>query len=91
MNEQQIVALGQYCETLMRDDTFNFLCELYGQNAFKAMMATAPHEVKKREGVYAEVWGLQNFLAMMVGFVEQRKRIIAEDNSDQETDEEDTE
>lgn len=86
MNEQQIVALGHYCENLMRDDAFNFLCGLYREKAFEAMIATAPHETKKREGVYSDMWGLQNFLSMMVGFVQQKKALLADENTNDETD-----
>jgi len=91
MTEQQIVALGYYCETLMRDDAFNFLCELYRDNGFKAMMATAPHEVKKREGIYAEVWSLQNFVAMMAGFVEQKNSILEDAEPVSQDDDKETE
>lgn len=80
MNPDQIVALGTYCEALMRDDTFNMLCELRKQTLVQGMIGTQPHEAKRREGIYAEVWGLLNFLAMMKGFVDARDAILAEAN-----------
>lgn len=77
MNEQDIVALGHYCEALMRDDTFNSLCGIYKHQSFLAMMSSQPHEVKNREGIYAQVQGLQNFLGMLASFVQQKDAILA--------------
>lgn len=78
MNPDQIVALGAYCEALMRDDAFNLLCGMYREQLYTAMMSTKPHETKMREGLYAEGWGLHNFLAMMKGFVDARDALLNE-------------
>lgn len=78
MNPDQIVALGTYCEALMRDDAFNMLCEMHKQQLVQGMLSTQPHEAKRREGIYAEVWGLHNFLALMKGFVDARDAILTE-------------
>lgn len=86
MNDDQTVALGAFCEALMRDETFNVLCSIYKQNAFEAMMASAPHETKTREAVYHDVWGLQNFLGMMQGYVNQKDQIIADAQAQPEQD-----
>lgn len=85
MNPEQIVALGSFCEDLMRHDAFNALCDIYRHQAFQALMSTQPHETKTREAIYSQVHSLQTFLALMANFVSQKEALLAGDD-DQEQD-----
>lgn len=69
MTEEQIVVLGDYCESLMRDDNFNQLCAIFRDQAFTAMMATKSADTLERESIYSEVSGLQKFLGLLGNFV----------------------
>jgi hypothetical protein len=40
------------------------------------MLGTAPHELKKREGIYAEMNGFRAFMALMQGYVIRRNEIL---------------
>lgn len=75
MTQAEIVALGNYSEALMQGDQFNTLCETFRQNAFNTFMATTPEDVKKREAIYGDVWGLQQFLGHTRSFVDARDNI----------------
>jgi hypothetical protein len=40
------------------------------------MLGTEPHEVKKREGIYAEMNGFRAFIALMQGYVIRRNELL---------------
>jgi hypothetical protein len=48
-DEDEVIALGNYCEALMLHDSFNTLFEEFKQENVDLMLGTAPHELKKRE------------------------------------------
>lgn len=77
MNEETILELGNYCESLMCSNAFQFLCDTTAKQHYDAFLASEPHETKKREGIYSQVWGLQSFLGLMQTFVAQRDALIA--------------
>ncbi len=75
-HDERVVALGNYCERLLADESFN---ELYGE--FKRdrvdwMIGSAPHETKKREGIYAEMNALNEFCSLMKSYIGKRDAII---------------
>jgi hypothetical protein len=76
MTDDEIITLGIYCEGLMRDEQFNLLCEMARKNLYNEFLASAPHETKKREGIYHDVWGLQSFLGLLHTHVQARDRIL---------------
>ena len=84
-----MITLGTYAEGLMRDPLFNVLYEIFREQVFYNMMGSEAHETKKREGCYAEMQGLQKFLAMTKSFVDRKDELIAEAQTSQE--EQDTE
>jgi hypothetical protein len=62
----------------MQQGLFNDLHALFVQNAFNAFVGTEPNANQKRETIYSDVWGLQNFLGMMKSLVQQRDAILAQ-------------
>lgn len=75
-DEDEVIALGNYCEALMLHDSFNALFEEFKQDNVDLMLGTAPHELKKREGIYAEMNGFRAFMALMQGYVIRRNEIL---------------
>jgi hypothetical protein len=75
-DEDEVIALGNYCEALMLHDSFNTLFEEFKQENVDLMLGTAPHELKKREGIYAEMNGFRAFMALMQGYVIRRNEIL---------------
>jgi hypothetical protein len=74
--EDEVVALGDYCKEVLGSDQFNTLFDEFKQDHFDLMLGTEPHEVKKREGIFAEMNGFRSFQAMMHGYVVRRAQII---------------
>jgi hypothetical protein len=52
MTDDEIVALGSFCETLMCHPAWAVVVEQFEQHCFQQIMTTEPHEQKKREGIY---------------------------------------
>ena len=75
-SEQKIVELGNYVELLFKQDHFNTLVKEFNQQSVEYALRTKPHEVKEREGVYARVNGVREFIDMMAQFVSMSDQII---------------
>jgi hypothetical protein len=76
MTDDEIVALGSFCETLLGYQAWGVLVEQYEQQIFQHFMTTSPHEQKKREGVYASFVGFQDFMAHMKAIIEQKNKLL---------------
>jgi hypothetical protein len=76
--DTDILALGAYCEAIMRDAHFNTLVRISELSAFEAFKHTATADTAGRERAYSELTGLQNFLALMLSLVEQRENLLEE-------------
>ncbi len=68
--QQDIFELGEYCETLMRQEFFNQLCAEFEDQTIRHMLQTLPHESEKREGIYASMRGHQDFLGLLMSYAE---------------------
>lgn len=75
-NEDEVVALGDYCETLMRDGSFNSLCEEFQLQNAQFLLRTEPHEQKKRESIYAANRGYAEFIGLMGAYISARDEIL---------------
>lgn len=74
--EYDIVQLGNYVEQLFQQEHFNTLYEEFKQQSLEHMLRTEPHEVKAREGIYARINGVREFLDLMKLYVVTRNEII---------------
>lgn len=83
--QQEILELGEYCETLMRQDFFNQLCAEFEDQTVRHMLQTLPHETEKREDIYASMRGHQDFLGLLMSYVEAANNIKTSDD-DQDID-----
>lgn len=62
---EELVELGSYCEGLMMHPIFNRLTAMFAHSAFTHWVSTKAEDNSAREGIYASVDGLQQFLAQM--------------------------
>jgi hypothetical protein len=77
--EARVLAMGDYCENLLKQDAFNELYAEFTRDRFNWMVGSAPHETKKREGIYAEMNALGEFLSLMRSYVSKRDVILKQD------------
>jgi hypothetical protein len=81
--EDQILALGDGCKSILTDDTFNQLFKEYSDLSLAAIVASQPHEVKVREFEYAKLQAIIGFGNYLAGFVEAAQNIINKDDPQQ--------
>jgi hypothetical protein len=70
LNDDTIMTLGEFCKGLLGDERFQALMQLFGQQMAADMLATLPHEAKKREGIHAAYSGFTEFTDLMSKFAE---------------------
>lgn len=76
MDTDTIVNVGNYCEQLLQDPTFQFLSGYFEQEAVANLLATQPHELKLRESIYARISAHREFLAKMAEFVSKKNDAV---------------
>lgn len=77
LTEDQIIALGQFCETLMQSDAYNAVHEMFKKQCIDAVFNSASDAHADRERVYTELHGVSKFNGLMTTLVQQRAQIIA--------------
>lgn len=75
-SEQETLALGAYCETLLSDEFFNQLVREYELSTFQNFQSSAPSDVAGREALYHEFNGVSTFIASMANAVEARDNLL---------------
>lgn len=65
MNDTEILATGELCAALLASDGFKTVMGQYELTIAADLLATAPHETKKREQLYASLWGTRGLLSYM--------------------------
>lgn len=76
MTDDDVVELGSFCEALRLHPSFNVLIKQFEMNIVEHMMSTAPHETKKRDGIYAQCTGFRDFLSHMDAIALQKHKIL---------------
>ncbi len=89
MDEDTIVALGEYAEDLMQQASFAVLVQQYELNAFVHFKTTDPTHKSEREHIFAKLTGLTDFLTHLKATVDQKNDIINERNKEPSSDDED--
>jgi predicted ATPase len=87
INDEMIGLLGQFSKELLGDHRFKAMVELFNQQMAADMLNTAPHEHKKREGVYAAYQGFSEFTKLVQQFSDAFDSIYTEQQSSTDTDE----
>lgn len=65
ITEEHVGLLGEFSLNLLRDDHFNTLVQLYQFGKVEEMLGTQPEATTAREQVYAQIQGLNSFIAML--------------------------
>lgn len=65
MNDQEILVKGELCLALLTSTHFTTILGEYELTIAADLLATAPHEAKKREHLYATLWGARGLLSYM--------------------------
>ncbi|MFI4971142.1 MAG: hypothetical protein ACHP7H_00565 [Hyphomicrobiales bacterium] len=86
MNDQLILELGGFCTELLGSEAFKALTQLYSQQCAADILETKPHELKKREQVYASYLGFEAFLALATKFSEAHSALTGEQQPKDTTD-----
>jgi hypothetical protein len=88
LTNDEIIALGIFCEELANSGLFQMLCEQYEKNCFQHLMTTQPHETKKREGIFASYVGVKDFLGLMTSIAELKTKLTepSQDAQDEDID-----
>jgi hypothetical protein len=76
MSEDEIVALGNFCENLRNSPSWKILLDQFEKQIVEHMLHTEPHEAKKREGIYASFLGVRDFLGHLKAIETDRDQII---------------
>lgn len=78
MTDDEVIALGNYAEGVLRDDLFSVLTQQYERQCFAQFLQTDAKSLKEREGIYMQMRSLQDFLTHMTYVVAQRDKLIHE-------------
>jgi hypothetical protein len=84
-----IGLLGAFAKELLGDHRFKAMVDLFNQQMAADMLNTAPHEHKKREGVYAAYQGFTEFTKLMQQFSDAFDSVYSDKPSSTNADDED--
>lgn len=76
VSQDLLVRYGDYCESLMRNDTFNEIIAEYRRQNVEYILTTKPQETSVRESVYLSMQGVTDLLSLMKMYVHERNAII---------------
>jgi hypothetical protein len=76
LDEDSTVALGDFCEEVLRHPYFQTISHEFEQAACRDLLATPLNASEAREAIWAEFQGGLAFTQFMVSFVEQRNKIV---------------
>jgi hypothetical protein len=78
LNDETISALGMFCTDMLSSEPFQALVQMYSQQCAVDILKTEPHELKKREQLYASYRGFEGFLALAKQFAAGHEQITTE-------------
>jgi hypothetical protein len=65
MTDAELLVTGGLCAALLTSSDFTNIVGQYELTIAADLLATAPHETKKREHLYATLWGARGLLEFM--------------------------
>lgn len=84
MTDQELLATGELCAALLIDQNFKTVVTMFEQSIAADMLATKAADSKKREDLYASLWGSRELLAFMQLTAEAAASIKTPKNPDTE-------
>lgn len=85
MNDETILQLGSFCTELLSSEAFKALVAMYEQQCAADILKTGPHEVKRREQIYASYLGFEGFLGLATDFSKAHEKLTTEKNPQVDT------
>lgn len=82
MDADTIVSVGNFCETLLLNPTFQFLSGWFEQSSVAELLATQPHETKSRESIYNKITAHREFLSLLKEMVDKKNAALAPHQTD---------
>lgn len=84
MTDQELLETGGLCAALLSDQRFQSVVAQFELSLAADMLATKSSEAKKREDLYASLWGARELLAFMQLNAEAAAQIKSPKNPDQD-------
>lgn len=78
MTEDEVIALGQYCESLLQQEHFTTLVKQFETQTIEHLLTTRSEEKERREDIYQSMSGVRDFLSLMKFFVQKKDDLIEE-------------
>ena len=76
MTEHEQVSLGEYCEDLLNQESFNELVTLYETQISQDLLNTGLLEKNKREALYASFHGFKEFLGLLKTLIDVKNGVL---------------
>lgn len=84
MTDSELLATGGLCAALLADQNFQSVVAQFELSLAADMLATKSSEAKKREDLYASLWGARELLAFMQLTAEAAAHIQSPKNPEQD-------
>lgn len=78
MTDQEIIELGEFCETLLVHPKFNEAVSLFEISTVQAILSTKPPDADERQRLYLQHNGTKEFIGFLQEFVVQRHKLTDE-------------
>ena len=78
LSEDELITIGSFCQTVKQSHAWLILTDTFEQQTFQHMMTTEPHELKKRESIYASFSGVRDFITHMDAFIAAKDKLTAQ-------------
>lgn len=76
MNEDEVISLGQYCESLLTQEHFTTLVKQFETQTIEHLLTTRAEEKQRREDIFQSMSGVRDFLGLMRFFVNKKDELI---------------
>jgi hypothetical protein len=76
VTEFERISLGEYCEDLLQQESFNTLVRLHETQSMQDLLNTGLLEKNKREAIYAAFHGFKEFLGLMKACVDVKDGLL---------------
>lgn len=77
LDEEIVIALGEFSLNLLRDPKFKVLNDLFEQQVAADVLSTKPEEKQKREYLYATLQGGRAFMGQLQLFAEKYTQLTS--------------
>ena len=76
LDEDSTVALGDFCEEVLRHPYFDAISKEFEHTACRDLLSTGAKAAEQREAIWAEFQGGLAFIQFMASYVEQKNKLL---------------